>query len=325
MSPQPVKSRLVIVTSAPLPVDLAARMGGNFEVRVPKQRILRDALVQVLGSADALIALLNDRVDAELLDAGPRLRIVANCAVGFDNVDVAAATERGILVTNTPDVLTAATADYTFALLFAAARRIREGDRLVRSGQWRGWSMTGMLGADITGQTLGIVGCGRIGKAVAKRAKGFDMSVVFAGGSGHVEPELARRVGLDELWRCADFISLHCPLNEGTRNIVNRDALAAMKPSAFVVNTARGGCIDDQALVDALAAGEIAGAALDVFTDEPEIHPGLRASDRVVLSPHAGSATLTTRRKMIEICATAVEDAIAGRIPVTAINPEVAQ
>ena len=283
----------------------------------------RQILLETLAEADALISLLTDQVDAELLRAAPRLRIVANCAVGFDNVDVAAATEHGIVVTNTPEVLTAATADFTFALLFAAARRIPEGDRLARSGKWLGWSMTGMLGVDVSGQTLGIIGCGRIGQAVARRAQAFDMRVVFVGGGHGVDNQIGRRVELDELWRMSDFVTLHCPLNEGTRNIVNREALAAMKSSAILINTARGGCVDETALVHALAKGEIAGAALDVFAQEPKIHPGLVASQRVVLAPHAGSATLTTRQRMVEICAVAVETRIAGQMPATAVNPEV--
>jgi glyoxylate reductase len=298
-----------VVVSAPLAVDAPALLG-------PGIRLEQGAPRALLPGADGLIALLTDRVDDALLDAaGPQLRVVANHAVGVDNVDVAACTRRGVVVTNTPDVLTEATADMTFALLLAAARRIVEGDALVRGGGWTGWAPTQHLGADVGGATLGLIGRGRIGEAVARRAAGFGMRVIHTARSGGVP--------LDELLVTSDFVSLHCPLTPETRHIIDARALARMKPTAILVNTARGACVDEAALAEALAAGRIAGAGLDVFEAEPQVHPGLRASAKVVLAPHAGSATTSARRRMGEICATAVRDVLEGRRPPTVVNPEV--
>jgi glyoxylate reductase len=272
-----------------------------------------------LGSADALVCLLSDRIDAAALDAGPRLRVVANYAVGYDNVDLAAATARGVAVANTPDVLVEATADFTFALLLAAARRLGEGERLVRAGQWRGWAPEQLLGADVGGRTLGIVGMGRIGRAVARRARGFAMRVLYTrGDGGDVE---ATRVSLDELLAASDVVSLHCPLTPETRGLVDARALAAMKPGAILVNTARGAIVDDGALAAALEGGHLGGAGLDVFTDEPRIDPRLLVAPRVVLAPHLGSATTTARTRMAELCVTAVRDVLAGRRPSNLVNP----
>ncbi len=285
----------------------------------------RDELLEAVIGADALISLLRDRVDDELLEAGPGLRVIANCAVGYDNVDIAAATRRGIPVTNTPDVLTEATADFAFALLLAAARRVVEGDRWVRSGTWTGWEPQQLLGAPVGGATIGIVGFGRIGQAVARRARGFAMEVLYA--DPHEMPaaqELeARRVSMDELLAGSDFVTLHCSLSPQTRHIIDAAALAKMRPTAILVNTARGACVDEDALVRALADGTIGGAGLDVFEREPEVVPELLTSDRVVLAPHAGSATTTTRARMAEICACAVRDALSGRRPETVVNPEI--
>jgi glyoxylate reductase len=283
----------------------------------------RDQLLAEVGDADALIALLDVEVDLELLAAAPQLRIVANHAVGYDNVDVATCTERGILVTNTPDVLTDATADFTFALLLAAARRLVEGDRLVRSGGWAGWAPGQLLGLDVAGQTLGIVGLGRIGQAVARRARGFDMEILYCGRRDVLEADelQASRVDLDELLARADFLSLHCPLTAETRHIIDGQALSRMKRSAVLVNTARGGCVDEPALAKALETGQIAAAGLDVFADEPAIWPDIVASERVVLAPHAGSATTTARSRMGEICARAVRTVLDGDRPPTVINP----
>ncbi len=284
----------------------------------------RAELVSALRGADALIAILRDRIDDELLAAAPNLKVVANVAVGYDNVDVEAASGRGIFVTNTPDVLTDATADLTFALLLAAARRLGEGERLVRSGTWGGWEPGQLLGQDVSGKTLGLIGLGRIGAAVAVRARGFGMRVLYTARSDAPRArELeASRVPLSELVSDADFVSLHCPLTPATRHIVDAAALRAMKPTAIVVNTARGPCVDEAALAEALARGEIAGAGLDVFEDEPAVHPALLASDRAVLAPHVGSATTTTRRRMAEMAARAVREALAGRVPSTAVNSE---
>jgi glyoxylate reductase len=305
------------VASAPLAVDVAALLGPGIVYQAPASgRLERAGLLHAVAGAHGLIALLTDRIDGELLEvAGPQLQVVANHAVGVDNVDVAACTRRGVVVTNTPDVLTEATADLTFALLLAAARRMVEGDALVRSGTWTGWAPTQHLGRDVAGATLGIVGMGRIGTAVARRAAGFSMPVIHS----------SRRAGVPfgELLAAADFVSLHCPLDADTRHLVDAAALARMKPTAILVNTARGGCVDEAALAEALAAGRIAGAGLDVFEAEPRVHPGLLASPKVVLAPHAGSATTSARSRMGEICATAVRAVLEGRRPPTVVNPEV--
>lgn len=318
----PDRAPLVVATS-PLPLDVAAILGDGVAYREPQRRLDRDAVLAAVADADALIALLTDPIDAELLAAGPRLRIVANYAVGYDNVDVAAATARGVAVTNTPDVLTDATADFTFALLLGAARRLVEGDRLARSGAWTGWEPGQHLGADVSGATLGLIGLGRIGRAVAARARGFSMPVLALARPGSPAIDGIARLPLPELLERSDFVSLHCPLTAETRHIIDVAALARMKPSAVLVNTARGPCVDEAALVGALQAGQIAAAGLDVFEDEPRIHPGLVASPRVVLAPHAGSATYTARRRMGEICARAVKAVLEGRRPSTLVNPAV--
>jgi glyoxylate reductase len=260
-----------------------------------------------------------DRIDAGVLARAPKLRVVANCAVGYNNVDVGALTAAGVAVTNTPDVLTEATAELAFALMLAAARRLPEGDRLVRSGQWEGWRLDQLLGVQLLGKTLGIIGMGRIGQAMARRAAGFGMTVIHAGGQGGEH----RRVELDELFREADVISLHCPLTPETRHIVNRRTLALVKPTAIVVNTARGECIDESALLEALAERRIFGAGLDVFEGEPRVDARLRADPRLVLAPHIGSATTEARTSMAQLCADAVIAVLSGRRPGNLVNREV--
>lgn len=307
-------------------MDVPPVLGDAIEYRAPASGHLeRAALLDAVAPADALIALLTDRIDDELLDAAPKLRVVANFAVGYDNVDVPAATRRGVVVTNTPDVLTEATADFTFALLLAAARRLIEGHQMVAGGGWTGWAPGQLLGAEVYGRTLGIIGLGRIGRAVARRAAGFDMRIIYTGrrevpGAAELG---ARYVDLDTVFAESDFVTLHCPLTDDTRNIIGPSALAAMKPTAVLVNTARGGCVDEGALAEALRAGEIGAAGLDVFANEPQVTPALLSCDRVVLAPHAGSATTTARRRMAEICVHAVRAMLEGRRPDTPVNPEV--
>ncbi|HUQ01463.1 MAG TPA: D-glycerate dehydrogenase [Kofleriaceae bacterium] len=312
-----------VVATTHLPGDPARLLDGHEwcgpvagEAPWPRTRWLVE-----LATADALVCLLSDRIDAAALDAGPRLRVVANYAVGVDNVDVAAATARGVLVANTPDVLVEATADFTFALMLAAARRLGEGERMVRAGAWRGWAPEQLLGADVGGRTLGIVGMGRIGRAVARRARGFAMRVLYTRGhAGDGAEAWATRVELDELLATSDVVSLHCPLTPETRGLVDARALAAMKPGAILVNTARGAIVDDGALAEALERGHLGGAGLDVFTEEPRIDPRLLAAPRVVLAPHLGSATTTARTRMAELCVTAVRDVLAGRRPTNLVN-----
>jgi glyoxylate reductase len=306
-----------------LPIDIRPILGPGVALTIPPRgSFTRAELVNLLGEAEALIALLDVTVDAALLDAAPRLRIVANHAVGFDNVDVPAATRRGVIVTNTPDVLTDATADFTFTLILAAARRLGEAEALARSGAWIGWAPDQLLGQSVAYRTIGIIGFGRIGQAVARRAAGFGMQILYASPREALFPG-ARRVAVDQLLAAADVVTLHCPLTPETRHLIDGAALARMKPTAVLVNTARGPCVDEEALAVALERGTIAAAGIDVFENEPSIHPGLVASRKVVLAPHLGSATLEARGGMGRLCAEAVVDALAGRRPVHVVNPEV--
>jgi len=272
----------------------------------------RDELLRRVRHASALLPILGDRVDRELLDAAPRLRIVANHAVGCDNVDVPACTARGVWVTNTPDVLTDATADLTWALILALARRLREGERMIRAGEFRGWAPTMLLGRELRDRTLGVLGYGRIGRAVARRAEGFGMRVLFTARGGGVL--------FDELLEQSDVLSIHCPLNAETRHLIGAAELLRMKRGALLVNTARGPIVDEGALVAALESGHLGGAALDVFEQEPAVHPGLLARDDVVLLPHLGSATREARERMAHIALSQIERVLRGERPTTAVN-----
>ncbi|MBI4504669.1 MAG: D-glycerate dehydrogenase [Chloroflexi bacterium] len=319
----------VLVTQR-IPEPALERLRAFAEVTLPPSpdRIPERAeLVALLREHAYALVLLTDRVDADLLAASSGLRIVANMAVGYDNVDVAAATARGVMVTNTPGVLTETTADLAWALILAVARRIVEADRYVRAGKWTHWGPLLMLGTDVHGKTLGIVGLGRIGQAVARRAQGFGMRVLYH--SRHpvpaeVEQALgARYVALADLLRESDFVSIHCPYNASTHHLIDGTALARMRPTAYLVNTARGPIVDETALVDALWTGRLAGAGLDVFEGEPAVRPGLLDLDSVVLLPHIGSASLETRARMALMAAENIVAAIEGRRPPNLVNPEV--
>jgi glyoxylate reductase len=273
----------------------------------------RDVLLSEAMRADGLLCLLTDRVDAELMDSCPNLRVISNYAVGVDNIDVKAATTRGIAVGNTPGVLTETTADLAFALLLAVSRRIVEADRFLRGCGWRAWSPTLFLGQDVHHSTLGIIGMGRIGQEVARRASGFSMTILYTNPSpvrAAEEDFGARRVTLEELLKQSDMISVHAPLTENTRHLIGRDELEMMKPNAILVNTARGPIIDQHALYEALKAHRIAGAGLDVFENEPvDCGDPLLKLDNVVAVPHIGSASVTTRTKMALMAA---DNVIAG-------------
>ena len=281
----------------------------------------RAELEEGLGDADALLCLLTDRIDGALLDCAPRLKVVANLAVGYDNVDLGAAAARGIVVTNTPDVLTEATADLTWALILAAARRVVEGDRLVRDGRWIGWRPDQLLGSAVAGRTLGILGMGAIGCAVARRASGFGMQVWYHNRhrSPHESELGARYVSVDELFAGADILTLHAPLNAESRHVIGASAFDRMKPSAILVNTARGPLVDERALVEALRAGRLAAAALDVYEDEPELTEGLAELDNVVLLPHLGSATRPARAAMVDLCCRNIIAVLSGEPPITPV------
>ena len=272
-----------------------------------------------LATADIAVTLLTDRVDAAFLDAAPNLKMVANVAVGYNNVDVAACAARGVVVSNTPGVLTDATADLAMGLLLMITRRLGEGERLIRSEEPWQWGMFMMLGTGLQGRTLGIIGMGGIGVAMARRAQSFGMRIIYNNRKtvdAAIESELgATLVSLDELLTQSDVVSLNCPYSEATHHLMNAETLARMQPSAFLINTARGPIVDEAALVAALQSGAIAGAGLDVFENEPAVHPGLLACDNAVLVPHLGSATVETRGAMAATAASNVSDVVSGSAP----------
>jgi glyoxylate reductase len=285
----------------------------------PHDRALEPAeLHDAVAGADAVVTMLHDRVDGAFLDAaGEQLQVVANVAVGYDNVDVDAAKERGVTITNTPGVLTDATADLAIALLLAITRRIGEGERLMRSGEPWAWSIDFMLGRGLRGKTLGIVGYGEIGQATAARARAFGLEVIYTKRSRGDDPG---QVELPELLERSHFVSLHCPLTPETRHLIDADALGRMRDDAYLINTARGPVVDEAALAAALRDGVIAGAGLDVFEREPEVDPGLPALDNVVLIPHLGSATVETRTAMAELAAANAIAVLAGKAPPTPVT-----
>jgi glyoxylate reductase len=313
-----------VFVSGTLPGEAIVRLRTEHDVVQAEDGIRADAFAAVAQRVEAIVALLTDRIDEALLARCPKLRVVANVAVGVDNVDLAACKARGVVVTNTPDVLTEATADLAIGLLLDAARRITEGDRLVRAGGFTGWTPTFMLGARVHGATLGIVGFGRIGRAVARRARGFGMHVLYTQRSRLAEP-LERALGatyvasVDDLLAHADFVSLHCPLTAETRHLFGKERLAKMKAGSILVNTARGPIVDESALAHALDKGPLAAAGLDVYEDEPRVDPALLARPNVVLAPHIGSADAVTRAAM---AATAIANAVAvlsGQPPLTPV------
>ncbi len=285
----------------------------RFEVN-PHDRVLsREELLEAARDAEGLLCLLTDKIDAGLLEQMPRLKILANCAVGYDNIDVPSCTARGVAVSNTPGVLTETTADMAWALLMAAARRVVEADGYVRDGKFKAWAPMLFLGQEINNRVLGVVGMGRIGKAVVRRAAGFNMTVVYYSVS-RISPEEEQQLGveyrdLEDLLQEADYISLHVPLNDQTRHMIGSQELKLMKKTAYLINTSRGPVIDEKALVRALRDNELAGAALDVYENEPELAPGLNELDNVTLAPHIASATVQTRTKMAVMAA---ENLLAG-------------
>jgi glyoxylate reductase len=289
--------------------------------------IPRNELLQKVADAEGLLCLLTERIDAELLDRAPKLKVAANMAVGFDNLDVAELTRRGVVGTNTPGVLTETTADFTWSLLMAAARRIPEGSRYVRDDRWKTWGPLLLLGQDVHHATIGIVGLGRIGQEVAKRATGFDMRILYY--DAYRREDLEQQHGytyvqMDELLRESDFVTLHVDLNPSTRQMINAAALATMKPTAVLVNAARGPIVDSMALHDALKNGTIAAAALDVTDPEPMSadHP-LVSLDNCLIVPHIASASVRTRDQMSELAARNILAVLQGERPPTPVNPQV--
>jgi glyoxylate reductase len=317
-----------VVVTRRIPESAIAQLRDAAEVWVsPHDRPLtREELLEAVAGADALVTMLHDRIDRQIFDAaGPQLRCIANVAVGYDNVDVDAATEHGVIVTNTPGVLTDATADLAMALILAVTRRLGEGERLLRAGTPWSWDMSFMLGTSLAGKALGVVGLGAIGQATARRARAFGMNVLYSGprrAPEAVEQALggARHLELDPLLESADAVSIHCPLSPATRHLIDAERLGRMRPSAYLINTARGPIVDEAALVAALQAKTIAGAALDVFEHEPAVHPGLLELDNVFLAPHLGSATVETRTAMAMLAARNAVAVLNGGQPPTPVN-----
>jgi len=294
----------------------------------PNDRVLtKKELISAVSDKDGLLCLLTDEIDEEVIDSGRNLRIIANYAVGYNNIDVEAATKRKIPVTNTPGVLTDTTADMAWALIFTIARRVVEADKFIREGMYKGWGPMMFLGGDIYGKTLGVVGLGRIGKSVVRRAKGFDMKVLYFDAfraDEKVEKELGiEYVSLEELLKESDFVSIHVPLLPSTHHLIGETELSMMKKTAYLINNSRGPVIDEEALVKALRDKEIAGAALDVFENEPELSPGLADLENVVLTPHISSASIETRTKMAVMAAENLLAGLKGIRPPNIVNPEV--
>jgi glyoxylate reductase len=335
----------IFVTHA-LPAEVLERLSEVCDYRLPDKpgTPSREELIAGVSEADGLISLLTDQVDREVISAAKRLRIIANVAVGYNNIDVPAAAERGIFVTNTPDVLTDATADLTWALILAVTRRIVEADSFLRSGRFAGWDFDMLLGSGLTGKKLGIIGYGRIGRAVARRATGFGVSVIYCGrdeiafrdspprggypapsttsalsASARLDGLSARRASFHQLLEQSDVISIHVPLGTVTRHLINDDAFSRMKPSAFLINTARGEIVDERALARALEEKRIAGAGLDVFENEPEVFPPLLQLTNLVALPHIGSATRETRTAMAMLAVENVIDIFTGLEPRTPV------
>ncbi len=315
-----------VFVSCALPGGGLDRLAREHDVVVGEEHagVAGDAFLRDASTFDAILTLFRDRVDKALLDKAVRLRLVANFAVGYDNVDLSACAARGIVVTNTPGVLTEATADLAFGLLLSTARRITEGDRLVRRGEFRGLTPTFLVGSPVHAATLGLVGLGRIGQAMARRARGFGMHVLYASRTRapeDVERSLgATLVALDDEFARADFVSLHCPLTPETRHRGDAARLARMKPGAILVNTTRGPVVDEGALAAALVRGPMGGAGLDVYEDEPRVHPALLGLENVVLAPHIGSADRTAREAMARIAVDNVLAVLGGRAPLTPVK-----
>src|SRR3972149_446959 len=290
--------------------------------------LTEEELVEKVKGADAILSLLTDRIDADLMDvAGPQLKIISNYAVGYDNIDIKAATDRGIVVANTPsDEVNEAVAEHTWALILALARRIVEADESVRKGGYKGWEPQIFIGVNLIGKTLGVIGLGRIGSMVARRAKGYNMTVLY--NKHEPDSEAEKELGvtfasLDELLAKSDFVSLHVPLTDETRHMINKETLAKMKKGSFLVNTARGPVIDERDLGEALKSGQLSGAALDVYDNEPDIDPEFLVMPNTITTPHIASATWEARNKMGEMAAAAILDALEGKKPANIVNEEV--
>jgi len=308
-------------------INLLKKFCRMVEVNPHDSPLTYDELLMQVKGRDAILTMLSDRIDERLMSEAKSLKVIANYAVGYDNIDIKAATAKGIVVTNTPGVLTDSTADMAWALLFSIARRIVEGDKVTRVGKFVGWAPMFLLGRDVVGKTLGIIGAGRIGTAMAMRSRGWCMKVLYTTQSNRnavLEEMLgAKRVDLETLLKESDFISIHTPLSEKTRHLIGAKEISLMKKTAYLINTARGSVIDEAALVNALKNKQIAGAGLDVYEEEPKLKPGLAELDNVVLAPHLGSATVESRTKMAVMAAENIIAVLNGQKPKNCVNPEV--
>jgi glyoxylate reductase len=312
-------ARPAILVTYKLPSAAISRLEAIGDVEMYRDGVMpRDELLKRLPGKQAVVSLITDRMDKEAIDAGSTLKVIANVAVGYNNIDVPHARSRGIIVTNTPDVLTDATADLTIGLILDITRRLSEGDRLVRAGGWKGWKLDFMLGSELKGRQLGIVGMGRIGQAVAARARVFGIKIAFVARGGRAVAG-AEGMSQDRLLSTSDVVSIHLPLTAETRHLIDRTALARMRRSAYLINTSRGPVVDEEALVWALREGIIAGAGLDVYEDEPKVHQGLLTLENVVLAPHLGSGTVETRTAMADLAARNAAAVLSGRPPITRV------
>jgi lactate dehydrogenase-like 2-hydroxyacid dehydrogenase len=312
-----------ILLTGRIPSSVVARLEGIGDLdqfrRDGVDVMPHDELVRRVAGKQALVSMITDAVSRDVIEAGRELKIIANAAVGYNNIDVAAARERGIIVTNTPGVLTDATADLTWALILGITRRIGEGERLVRRGGWKGWTFDFMLGAELRGKQLGIVGYGGIGRAVAARGRAFGMRTAYTSRTPKHDPD-AEAMPLDRLLATSDIVSLHCPLSPETRHLIDQPALARMKRSAYLINTSRGPVVDEKALAWALRTHLIAGAGLDVFEEEPKVEPELLTLENVMIVPHLGSGTVETRTAMADLAARNVAAVLSGGSPLTPVS-----
>lgn len=307
-----------IVISRKVPksgIDLLKNKGFDLDYHNSTDKLSQAELINRCQDADALWSLLDDNIDAKFIQSCPNLRVIANYAVGYDNIDLDEANNHDIPVTITPDVLSNATADLAFALLLGVARRLVEGHQFVMDGKFDGWGSTLLLGSEISGKTLGVLGAGRIGSVMARRGLGFDMNVLYHAQSAkpYLDDLGCNFVDLDEILKRSDFLSIHLPLNEQTDHLINRDRLLQMKTGAYLINTGRGAIVDEDALVELLKSDHLAGAGIDVYENEPEIHPGLKQLDNVILLPHIGSATVAARNKMSRITAQSIIAELEGK------------
>jgi len=310
---------ILVTRKLPSSVLAKLRAAGSVDVYADGSTMPSGVLRQRIAGTDALVCVSTDRIDAPTIDAATRLTVIANVAVGYDNIDVAHARARGIVVTNTPDVLTESVADFTWALILAITRRLAEGERLVRRGEWKGWALDLLLGTELRGKQLGLVGVGRIGRAVAARATAFGMKVAYTSRSEIGLPG-AESMSLDRLLLTSDIVSLHVPLTPETRHLIDRRAFTRMKRSAYLINTARGPVVDEEALAWQLQHHLLAGAALDVYEREPEVHRDLLGLENVLLVPHLASGTTETRTAMADLAVENVLAVLAGRPPITPVG-----